>query len=230
MQANRRTRGVPRTRFALLTGALLASALAACTQRPEPPRMEEPPLPRVDTTPEIPAETAGPTSRPETLQDTLVLEGMPEPVTLRLYRSPPGFPLPFGTYLPADLVAEPASSGGRDAVHFYANFGGQRNDAARVEMAVYPEGTTEEGARSALASATGGSLVAEGERRYPWALAEYAAPTGQVVSRGMLGRHDGRFFHVLVRYPAEFGDGFGPRAAMVLKHWQWEDGSGGLGS
>jgi len=190
--------------------------------------MEEPPLPRVDTTPEIPAETAGPTSRPETLQDTLVLEGMPEPVTLRLYRSPPGFPLAFGTYLPADLVAEPAPSD--DAVHFYANFGGQRNDAARVEMKVYPEGTTEESARNELASTTGGSLVAAGERRYPWTLAEYAAPSGAVVSRGMLGRHDGRFFHLLVRYPAEFGDGFAPRAAMVMKHWQWEDGSGGLGS
>jgi hypothetical protein len=214
---------------ALLTGALFASALAACGPG-EPEAGEAPPV-AADTTPEIPAQATGPTHRAETLQDTLVLEGTPEPITLRLYRTPPGFPLPFSTYVPTDMAAEPVSSGEGDGVRFVAEFGGVRNDSAAVAVMVYPDGATEETARGALRAATGAQgPVARDEQRHPWALAEFEGGTGGSVARGMVGRHGGRFFHVLVRYPAEYGDGFAPRAAKLLDHWRWEDGSGGLGS
>lgn len=229
MQRKRRTGRANRIFFALLAGALSASAVGACSGGDEGRR--RPPPPPADTVSEIPAQATGPTSRPETLRDTLALEGTAQPVTLRLYRTPPGFPLPFSTYVPADLAPESAASGDERTVRFVANFGGRRTDSAYVAVAIHAEDVTEEAARRMLSAATGGSgPVAPEQQRYPWALAEYSVSTGATVARGILGRHEGQFFHVLVRYPAEFGDGFPARAAMVLEHWEWEGGGGGLGS
>lgn len=229
MQRKRRTRMANRIFFAFLALALVAPALGACSRGDAGRR--RPPPPAADTVSEIPAQATGPTSRPETLQDTLALEGTAQPVTLRLYRTPPGFPLPFSTYVPADLVPESGASGDDRTVRFVAAFGGRRTDSAYVAVTIHSETVTEEAARRMLSAATGGSgPAAPDQQRYPWALAEYSASTGATVARGILGRHEGQFFHVLIRYPAELGDGFGPRAAMVLEHWEWEGGGGGLGS
>lgn len=229
MQRKRRTGGASWRFAAAAAGVLAATALGACSGRGDDRRA--PPPPPADTAPEIPAQATGPTSRPETLQDTLALEGTAQPVALRLYRTPPGFPLPFSTYVPSDLTPEAGSAGEEQTVRFVASFGGRRTDSAYVAVTVHADGVTEEAARRMLSAATGGSSpVAPGEQRYPWALAEYSGGGGPVVARGILGRHEGQFFHVLIRYPAEFGDGFPPRAGMVLEHWQWEDAGGGLGS
>lgn len=223
----RRTRGADRKLTAPLTGALLA-ILGACG--PDRPRREAPPPP-ADTAPEIPAQSTGPTSRADTLRDTLTLEGTAQPVALRLYRTPPGFPLPFSTYHPADLVPGAATSVEGGTVRFVADFGGRRTDSAYVAVLVHPVDVSEEAARRALSAATGGSgPAAPDQQRYPWALAEYSGSTGATVARGILGRHEGQFFHVLIRYPAELGDGFAPRVALLLEHWEWEDAGGGLGS
>lgn len=228
MQSKRRTGRTNRIFSALLAGALAASAPGACSGDRG---RQAPPAPPADTVSEIPAQATGPTSRPETLQDTLTLEGTPQPATLRLYRTPPGFPLPFSTYVPADLVPESAPSAGGGSARFVANLGGRRTDSAYVAVVVHPDGVDEEAARRMLSAATGGaSPAAPDQQRYPWALAEYSGSAGATVSRGLLGRHEGQFFHVLIRYPAELGDGFAPRAAMLLKHWEWEGAGGGLGS
>jgi hypothetical protein len=215
--------------FALLAGALAAAALGACSGRDGD--RQAPPAPPADTVSEIPAQATGPTSRPETLQDTLAVEGAPQTATLRLYRTPPGFPLPFSTYVPADLVPQGAPSAAGESVRFVANFGGRRTDSAYVAVLVHADGVGEEAARRMLSTATGGgSPAASDQQRYPWALAEYSGGTGSTVSRGILGRHEGQFFQVLIRYPTELGDGFAPRAATVLEHWEWEGAGGGLGS
>jgi hypothetical protein len=228
VQAKRRTGRVNKRFFALLAGALAASAPGACTGDGD---RQAPPAPPADTASEIPAQATGPTSRPDTLQDTLTLEGNPQPATLRLYRTPPGFPLPFSTYVPADLVPEPVPTAAGGSVRFVANFGGRRTDSAYVAVVVHADGVDEEAARRMLSAATGGGgPAAPDQQRYPWALAEYSGGTGATVSRGILGRHEGQFFQVLIRYPAEFGDGFAPRAAAVLEHWEWEGAGGGLGS
>ena len=228
MQAKRRTGRVNTTFFALLSGSLAASVLGACSRDGDRPA---PPAPPADTVSEIPAQATGPTSRPETLQDSLTVEGTPAPATLRLYRTPPGFPLPFSTYVPAELVPEAAPPGAGGSVRFVANSGGRRTDSAYVAVLVHADGVDEEAARRMLSAATGGgSPAAPDQQRYPWALAEYSGSSGSTVSRGILGRHEGQFFQVLIRYPAEFGDGFAPRAAAVLEHWEWEGAGGGLGS
>lgn len=224
----RRAGRADRKLIALLAAALFAALPGACG--PDRQRREAPPPP-ADTASEIPAQSTGPTSRADTLRDTLTLEGTAQQVALRLYRTPPGFPLPFSTYHPADLAPQTASSAEGGTVRFVANFGGRRTDSAYVEVRVHPVEVNEEAARRALGAATGGSgPAAPDQQRYPWALAEYSGSTGATVARGILGRHEGQFFHVLIRYPAEFGDGFAPRAALLLEHWQWEDAGGGLGS
>ncbi len=228
MQAKRRTGRANRIFFALLAGALAASASGACSGDRD---RQAPPAPPADTASEIPAQATGPTSRPETLRDTLTVEGTPQPATLRLYRTPPGFPLPFSTYVPADLVPESAAPVGGESVRFVASFGGRRTDSAYVAVQVHATDVDEEAARRMLSAATGGGgPAAPDQQRYPWALAEYSGGAGATVSRGILGRHEGQFFYVLIRYPAELGDGFAPRAATVLEHWEWEGAGGGLGS
>jgi hypothetical protein len=44
-----------------------------------------------------------------------------------------------------------------------------------------------------------------------------------ITGRLVLGRHADRYFHVLTHYPAEYGDGLGPRFQSILEHWRWED-------
>lgn len=183
-----------------------------------------------------------PASRPATRTDTLHIEGSAEPVTVTLFRPPAGFPLPFSTYVPPDMEAEvetaTAPQAG-EAVRFLAAFGGQRNDDAYVHLFVFPAGTVR---RTAVAEARGYTAsrgvpvsrglerldVTDAARRMPWALESYAfryqdGGRWYLGSIGV-GRHDGRFFQLIRHYPAEFGDGFGPRAGLIIRSWRWADG------
>ena len=62
-----------------------------------------------------------------------------EPV--KRLRSPAGFPLPFSTYVPADMVAEPATSAEGEAVRFTARFAGRREDDIFLLLVVPPAAT-----------------------------------------------------------------------------------------
>ncbi len=37
-----------------------------------------------------------------------------------------------------------------------------------------------------------------------------------------LGERNGRWFHIVVQHPAEFSDGFAPRAQRILDEWRWQ--------
>jgi hypothetical protein len=177
-------------------------------------------------------------SEPERMQDailhdTILLEGVPEPVELRHVQAPDGFPMPFSTYATPDFAVEAGEGEGEvPTVRFVAEFGGARNDEAFLEIAAHPPGTSRAEAEArAMATLEGpAEPVPEQERRRGWALAEWrlrdgAAPgSGEArIGRVGLGTREGRYFHVLTRYPAEYGDGFGPRAASILDHWRWND-------
>jgi hypothetical protein len=170
-------------------------------------------------------------SRPEVREGTITLAGMTEPMTYRLYRSPAGFALPFSTYLPADMQAEGASRGEDEAVRFVTAFGGARNERAFVQLTVHPAGTTLAEARERFAAASGASAeVPAGERAYPWALEERAGQSAGTIRHGALGEHAGRYFLLLAEYPAEMGDGMGPRIAEIVREWRWTAGDRPLGS
>ena len=180
---------------------------------------------------------------PDTLRDTISLEGMPEPILLRRFETPESFPLRFSTYVPADMDREmdPVSAGEAGAgLRFVAAFGGTRNADAFVHVYAYPEATdlaeVQATARAFIASrgvpvsgsAEPPGLGPQANRRFGWSVHEegyrYQISDGQwVVGTLALGQHAGRYFHVVTQYPAEYGDGFGPRAARIFEHWQWTD-------
>lgn len=170
-----------------------------------------------------------PADRPATITDTLRIEGMAEPVRLSLVRSPASFPLPFSTYVPADLRGEFASSGEGDAYRIVWREGNRVNRGARIQLTVLPAGTSRsEAARAARTVAeTGGGEVSVLADPDPWAIEafRYRRPGDaqrRIVGWVQLGERDGRYYHWSAQYPAEMGDGMGPRIAAVLKHLRWE--------
>ncbi|MDQ3556703.1 MAG: hypothetical protein M3409_07980, partial [Gemmatimonadota bacterium] len=182
---------------------------------------------------DAPEQAAGPAERAASVQDTLAIEGMREPVTLRLYTPPAGFPLPFSTYVPEDMRAETVSSGEGDGVRFVAHFGGVPNEHALVHLFVYPVDALPEHAREtvrAIAESYGpvrefGEI--EPADRFGWAAEQYRISGRGPGSETMigdvgLGERNGRWFHIVVQHPAEFSDGFAPRAQRILDEWRWQ--------
>ncbi|MBW3553538.1 MAG: hypothetical protein KY466_08510 [Gemmatimonadetes bacterium] len=180
-------------------------------------------------------------SRPAAMTDTLMIEGSPQPLALRLFRTDDDFPLPFSAYVPEDMTR--ASEGDDEdgaSVRFVAEFGGVRNERALVHLFVHPVGTDPQQALAVVRAyeAAAGVPVSRGIeplgesetlRRMPWADHAYvfryqASGTWYLGTIG-LGSHAGRLYHLVVHYPAEYGDGFGPRAAILLDTWRWGDGS-----
>ena len=183
-----------------------------------------------------------PEPRPAAMTDTLMIEGMAEPVDLRLFRTDRDFPLPFSAYAPADMVPERHDEGddGSSSVRFVAEFGGVRNDRAFVHLFVHPEGTDPQQALAVVRAyeTAAGVPVSQGieplgesdaRARMPWADDAYtfryqAGGTWYVGSIG-LGSRAGRLFHIVRHHPAEYGDGFAPRASILFDTWRWADGA-----
>jgi hypothetical protein len=197
-------------------GVLLLVLLAGCEPGAEPPGGEPP---------------AGPADRPAERSIEVEIEGYREALPFVLYRPPAGFPVPFSTYIPADMVAETHGSETAVEVVFMAAFGGMRNEAAAVRLMVYPPGSAESEAVARLrelAAALGTELVdALPEERFGWSLREFrnvAAPGAGEAAEGVMaiGRRGDRLFSIAIHYPAEYGDGMGPRAHAILGEWRWE--------
>lgn len=183
---------------------------------------------------------SGAGERPATRTDTLVLEGLAEPIALRLFRTPDDFPLPFSAYVPEDMAATiPDVEGEGAALRFEARFGGVPNERAFVHVFVYPPGTDPQTALATVRAfqAADGIPVgrglaplgdAEAARDMAWAEHAYTLriqgdDEWYLGSIG-IGANEGRLFHVLSHYPAEYGDGFVPRADLILETWRWADG------
>ena len=191
----------------------LAVLLAACGREADPPPQQDIPV---------------------TQSADIQVEGEIEEVSLQPFQSPPDFALPFATSIPASMRAQPLPADSGDAVRFVDS----GNPAAYLHLFVQPLGYTADAAEEnirAVAESYGVPGVGEVEptERFPWALAQYrferrgstAPPVAGFVA---LGQHAGRFFHVIVQHPLEWGDGFVPRARLILDQWRWADTGGGL--
>ena len=193
-----------------------------------------------DATPSDPPATAEAIERPEERLDTIRIEGMPEPVRLRLFQTGDDFPLRFSAYVPADMATEADRTDSTASVHIRADFGGVRDTDAYLHLFVHPAGT---GRQEALAAAHGyvasrGVPVSQGigdpgaagaAARMPWAIESwtfrYQSDGDSFVGSVGVGQREGRLYQLVRHYPAEYGDGFGPRAALVEATWRWGDGS-----
>ncbi|MEM1115591.1 MAG: hypothetical protein AAF845_11420 [Bacteroidota bacterium] len=215
----------------LLAGVLLLGA-AGCASDPEPAT----PPDRPATPTEAPAPEAEPdtttapdtastaripeVARPATRTDSFLVEGMPEPIDLRLVEVA-DVPLPFSTYLPEGWTDEVTASGEGTAVQF------TMAEAASLSLFVPATATTEAEVvdlARAVADARGGAEAFDTDD--PWVRAAFRFIGDTEVGTVRVGAHDGTFFSVTEAYPAEFGDGFAPRARLVLDHLRWADESG----
>lgn len=179
-------------------------------------------------------QTAAPPLRSDTIHSTISLEGMDEPMTYWLYRSPPGFPLPYSTYVPTDMAAGPVAAYEAEVIRFVAEFGGRRNEQVFLAFAVLPEGVDQDAALALARDAAeraGASLTPtalDQPRRFSWSVEEWTftrrLPNGATAfGSAVLGVRHGRYFFIVTHFPGEYGDGFGPRAARILDEWRWED-------
>jgi hypothetical protein len=188
------------------------------------------PAQAIDTLPPLPAESIA--VRPAAIRDTLLIEGTPEATTATLVDAPSDFALPFSTYVPDGISTEFGADGDVDAVRFTAAFSGRPDPNAYMHVFVYPAGTTGIQARtSAFAFMRSRMLVGDAANPIEapaWAreayTLSYSGNAGvRYVGRLILATHAGRYFHVLTHYPAEYGDGLGPRYTRILQWWRWED-------
>jgi hypothetical protein len=168
---------------------------------------------------------------PAAREDTLWIEGIPELVVLSPFRTDT-FPIPFRTYLPPGWRAEEIPE--ERTVAFIPD--GPLARQARLSIRAYPQGMTLQDAVERLhirttfdAEAPQQTTVMPAEDRAAWAITELIASAGPMVARAGLGVVDGRFFEVVSRYPVEAGDGFGPRAAIILSELRWLDTGKPLG-
>jgi hypothetical protein len=196
-----------------------------------------------DTDPRDTVETDGPPPprvRTEVFQDTIIIEGNPEPSRSRLVQSPAGAPVPFSTYVPEGIQASVEGDGDTTAVRFAAAFDGRASREAWMHVRFYPPGTTVEEARQLLSaflvSRRPEDAPMDGQlREEPYDVVEPPAWAEEAyvlryrgdgnalfTGRGILAVRDDRVFHVLYHYPVEFGDGLAPRFARILELWRWD--------
>src|SRR5690606_24836892 len=119
-----------RSRYFALSVLLMTAACGAREDNGVPPRDEGDPAPPETPAPAPPADTAQQPDlgdRPETREDTVMIEGMPELETSTLVRAPAGFNAPFSTYVPEGLNA---SFNAPSTARFTAAFGGTVNENA----------------------------------------------------------------------------------------------------
>lgn len=168
---------------------------------------------------------------PATRDGILVVEGAAEPVTLHLFHSPDGFPLPFHTYLPPGI--QPASPL-EGEVAFLAAFEGEADPRARLTISLLPSDATPEellqlveqevmarGGEATPREASPEGGEAQSFRRFPWAQAEWWISTPAEETVLLLGEHDGQPFVLEVAHPPELEEGFLPRVGWTLEEWRW---------
>jgi hypothetical protein len=159
------------------------------------------------------------------------------PVTLHRYRSPPGFPLPFHTALPASFRPGADLRAPGAAVQFTWSPGGEPRDSAFVSVRVMEEGTREGRVRETVRTAAerlripGDRTELQPRHVHPWAVVEYpiqSVGTSGVPVQGWvaLGGRDGRWFYVIVQAPADAWPRFAPRAELILGEWRWTGAEG----
>lgn len=158
---------------------------------------------------------------PKSKTGKLHIEGSEETITLHLLDQPS-----FITYYPEDMIAVADNPERRETVRFIANFGGQRNDDAYMELHLFPEETDEAAALSQteeLAASYGHAVTRQQQHRYTESIAEFAGMADSMTVSLALGKHGDIFYYILIHHPAEYSDGFSPRSRLILEELRWKD-------
>ena len=160
--------------------------------------------------------------------DTMSVEGEKTEVTLKRYDQGSDV---FTTYFPEkDFVAESRDFGEGTGAWFIYNVGERQNKNVFVAMFFPAKATTLEQLKQVaqerrLLEANQWELVTRTkEVPYSWAKEKIVyKKRGSSQNLGgevYVGEANGKAFYVITHYPAEYGDGFAPRADLILKNLQ----------
>lgn len=223
------------------TAAILLLAALGCADSAPGDRADvDARSPTSDTPAAEPSTAPAPQDRASRRVDTIGLEGTASLVPVRLFTADESFPIAFSAYVPEDMSVEQTATDSTASVHFRAEFGGQRNPDAYVHLFVFPAGTDRQSALALAESyvTSRGVPVSQGleplpstdaEARMPWAIEawtfEHQSDSGWYFGSLGVGQRQGRHFQIVRHYPAEYGDGFGPRARLIENSWRWADGT-----
>ncbi len=168
--------------------------------------------------------------RHSTKTDTISVEGEKTEVTLKRYDQASHV---FTTYFPEnDFVAESSGSGEGTGTRFYFNAGGQQNKDVYVALFFPAQATSLEQIKQLVTQEPGllesnqWKVVNQTEEvPYAWAkeriVFEEQRPSSQNIQGEVyIGESNGKAFYVITHYPAEYAEGFGPRADLLLKNLQ----------
>jgi hypothetical protein len=184
------------------------------------------------TTPIAPATTTP--TLPKTKTYPMSVEGEKTDITLKLYDERRQ---DFTTYIPEDdFVAESVSSGEGTGTRLFYNVTGTKDKDAYISIFFPNQETTVEDVE-ALVTGKGGLIESNQwqvlnrtkEVPYSWVQEKisYQKGTGtpNIVGEVYIGQDKGKAFYVMTQYPAEYGDGFAPRADIVLNNLQVSAGN-----
>jgi hypothetical protein len=156
-----------------------------------------------------------PDGLPQTRQDTLLLEGRPEPVELQLFESLPDWPLQVATYLPPGMVAESSRSKEGDKLLFSLG-------EAQLSFVILPEGTNRSSAQVRAKANFGKANVQSCQSSWDWQWkCMYVSNLQGREKRLLIGEQQGRQFYFFLDYPLEESSGAAPRFDMVMRGWRF---------
>ena len=153
---------------------------------------------------------------------TVSIEGMEERIAIRSVRYL-DLPAPFETVVPADWTDEVSRDGDRTTVRFSTG----RPSPATLSVLFVPSGV-EAAIEAARATTLGTDDVRPLETAEPWVRFGRSFVAGGAAGSVRVGAHEGEAFVVRESVPFERGDGFYPRAALVLDRLRWLDTGAGL--
>ncbi|MBC5796270.1 hypothetical protein H5968_14210 [Sphaerospermopsis sp. LEGE 00249] len=162
-------------------------------------------------------------NRPNNKTATISVEGEKTNISLKLYQEKNI----FSTYFPQeDFLVQNKDINKVREVKFTANFGGVKNENAYVKF-VFPDDLKAlEEVKNFINSKDG--IIASNKWQivnrsstvtYPWAKAKITFSQGQEIFGNIyIGEEKGKVFYAITHYPAEYGDGFEPRADLILSN------------
>jgi len=166
--------------------------------------------------------------RPETKVVKLMIEGEAHPTHLTLLRET----IPFTTYIPDDMKAEKRLTPEGIEVTVYANFNGKENRDAYLQIFIPTKTVSPIDATGMILGSEGpveknGWQISEPPEPFPhcpWAYASYQISGKKGKGYVCIGTHHDKAFYVLLHRPAEYEEGFDPRADLILAEFRWNDG------
>ncbi len=221
--------------FSLLSVAFLLSTMAACASASENAVTKGRSSTTQTTTTETSqstqvAQTPPNTQQSRTKTDVISVEGEETEISLKLYDAASEV---FTTYFPEnDFVAEAGGSGEGTGARFYFSAGGAKNEAVYVAMFFPAQATSLEQIKKLVTQQSGllqgnqWQVVNQTEEvPYSWAKEKITFYEPRTASEPIggevyIGESDGKAFYVITHYPAEYAEGFGPRADLILKNLQ----------